>query len=139
MGFPAGYTEVFFPKLFIHTLSFLGLIKTFISSLLPHLGLQHYLQPDFSSYTDTPYRPEYPPLSAVLLREFLPVVKFEQLPGDSPQSCAVCLYELEHEEEIRTQFVPRGLQDEFDQRLWAASGISSDDYYYSEYNSVSGF
>ncbi|XP_074329512.1 brassinosteroid-responsive RING protein 1 [Apium graveolens] len=167
MGFPAGYTEVFFPKLLIHTFSLLSLLKTFLSSLLPRLGLHHYLHPTFSS-TDTPTRPEYPPLSAVLLREFLPVVKFQQLPNDSPQSCAVCLYDLQHDEEIRllsncnhifhrgcldrwmdhdqktcplcrTQFVPRGLQDEFDQRLWAASGICSDDFYYSDYNSVSGF
>ncbi|KAK7844757.1 e3 ubiquitin-protein ligase rha1b [Quercus suber] len=83
-----------------------------------------------------------------------------------PESCAVCLYEFDGEDEIRwlrnckhifhracldrwmdhdqktcplcrTQFVPEEKQDEFNQRLWAASGVS--DFYteYSEYNSSS--
>ncbi|KAG8477443.1 hypothetical protein CXB51_030870 [Gossypium anomalum] len=118
MGFPVGYTEVFLPKLFVHMLWFL------VSS-------------DF---------------------EELVVV------GDPPESCAVCLYEFEGGEEIRwlrncrhvfhracldrwmdhdqktcplcrTPFVPDELQDEFNQRLWAASGVGG---LHSEYVSVPG-
>lgn len=166
MGFPTGYTQVFFPKLFIHLLSLLGLIRTLISTTLSHMGLQDFLQQEHFSYHDNPTI-LYPPLSATLIRELLPVVKFEEVSGESPQSCAVCLYEVEEGEEIRwlsnckhifhmecldrwmdhdqktcplcrTNFVPFGLQDVFNQRLWDACGIN-DDYYNSEYNSVSAF
>ncbi|KAM7508631.1 hypothetical protein LguiA_019084 [Lonicera macranthoides] len=166
MGFPLGYTEVFLPKLFIHILSFLGFLRKSISFLFNFLGLSDFLEPN-TPLPDTPTRmPEYPPLSAVLIRELLPVVKFEDIAdaGELPESCAVCLYEFEGGEEIRwlanckhifhrscldrwmdhdqktcplcrTPFVPRDLQDEFNQRLWAASGIND---FYSDYNSISG-
>ena len=39
-------------------------------------------------------------ISALLIRESLPVVKFSEL-VDPPESCAVCLYEFEGEDEIR--------------------------------------
>ncbi|MBA0680225.1 hypothetical protein Goari_011936, partial [Gossypium aridum] len=102
----------------------------------------------------------------LLIREILPVIKYEELVvvGDPPESCAVCLYEFEGGEEIRwlrncrhvfhracldrwmdhdkktcplcrTSFVPDELQDEFNQRLWAASGIAD---FYGEYSSVPG-
>ncbi|KAH8516851.1 hypothetical protein H0E87_004986 [Populus deltoides] len=69
----------------------------------------------------------YPPLSAALIREILPVIKFEDLvTGDGgccdlPESCAVCLYEFEGEDEIRNSFVHDETQEEFNQRLWAAN------------------
>ncbi|KAJ6955405.1 hypothetical protein NC652_006735 [Populus alba x Populus x berolinensis] len=98
----------------------------------------------------------YPPLSAALIREILPVIKFEDLvTGDGgccdlPESCAVCLFEFEGEDEIRwlknckhifhracldrwmdhdrktcplcrNSFVPDEMQEEFNQRLWAAN------------------
>ncbi|CAK9156742.1 unnamed protein product [Ilex paraguariensis] len=165
MGFPVGYTEVFLPKLFIHTLSLLGFIRTLIFSLFRFLGLSDFLEPDVSFLENTTQRPENPPLSAILIREILPVVKFEDLTdagaGDLPESCAVCLYEFECGEEIRwltnckhifhracldrwmdhdqqtcplcrTPFVPHDLRDEFNQRLWAASGISQDFYGYED-------
>lgn len=167
MGFPVGYTEVFLPKLFIHILSILGFIRTFIFSLFRFLGLSDFLEPEPQFYHNPTRMSEHPPLSAVLTRELLPVVKFKDLPvltGDPPESCAVCLYEFEEEEEIRcltnckhifhrgcldrwmdhdqstcplcrTPFVPRDLQDEFNKRLWAASGITD---FYGEYSSVSG-
>ncbi|KAK2978498.1 hypothetical protein RJ640_006197 [Escallonia rubra] len=170
MGFPAGYTEVFLPKLLIHALSLLGLIRNIISSLFRFLGLPDFLEPDFYPFPENPTSMlEHPPLSAVLIREFLPVVKFGDLPsgagaGEPPERCAVCLYEFECGEEIRwlsnckhifhrscldrwmdhdqktcplcrTPFVPRDLQDEFDQRLWAASGFSD---VHSEYSAVYG-
>lgn len=166
MGFPTAYTQVFFPKLFIHLLSLLGLIRALISAILAHLGLRHFLQQDHFPYHENPII-LYPPVSATLIRELLPVVKFEEARGESPQGCAVCLYEVEEGEEIRwlsnckhifhmgcldrwmdhdqktcplcrTNFVPFGLQDVFNQRLWDACGIN-DDYNNSEYNSVPVF
>ncbi|KAA8520658.1 hypothetical protein F0562_014914 [Nyssa sinensis] len=127
-----------------------------------------FLEPE-APFIEHPTRiPEYPPVSAILIRELLPVVKFEDLDvagsRDLPESCAVCLYEFEVGEEIRwlanckhifhrscldrwmdhdqktcplcrTPFVPHDMQDEFNQRLWAASGATE---FYGEYTSISG-
>ncbi|XP_021906286.1 E3 ubiquitin-protein ligase RHA1B [Carica papaya] len=167
MGFPVGYTEVFLPKLFVHTLSLLGFIRNLIFSLFHYLGLSDFLETD-TVWPENPTRmPDTPPVSALLIREILPVIKFEDLTGisgDPPESCAVCLYEFEGGEEIRwlrncrhifhracldrwmdhdqktcplcrTPFVPDEMQDEFNQRLWAASGVTD---FYSEYSSVPG-
>ena len=166
MGFPVGYTEVFLAKLFLHTLSFLGFIRKLIFSLFHFLGLSDFLETDVSWSETQAQVPEYPPVSAVLIREILPVMKFGEAVcgGDAPESCAVCLYDFEVGEEIRrltnckhifhrscldrwmdhdqktcplcrTPFVPDEMQDEFNQRLWAASGITD---FYSEYGTVSG-
>ncbi|KAG8475123.1 hypothetical protein CXB51_031979 [Gossypium anomalum] len=169
MGFPVVYTDVFVPKFFVHTLSFLGFIRNLILSLFNYLGLSDFLETD-AVWPENPTRttPLKPPVSALLIREILPVVKFEELAvvggGDSPESCAVCLCEFEGKEEIRwlknckhvfhrkcldrwmdhdqvtcplcrTSFVPDEMQAEFNQRLWAASGIVD---FYSEYGSVAG-
>ncbi|KAG5251577.1 hypothetical protein OIU76_007790 [Salix suchowensis] len=165
MGFPVGYSDVFLPKLFVHTLSFLGFIRNLILCLFTYLGLSDFLETDII-WPDNPTRmPFYPPLSAALIREILPVIKFEDLVTgnggccDLPESCAVCLYEFEGEDEIRwlknckhifhracldrwmdhdrqtcplcrNSFVPDEMQGEFNQRLWAASNDASD--FYSE-------
>ncbi|GFZ06823.1 brassinosteroid-responsive RING-H2 [Actinidia rufa] len=42
MGFPVGYTEVFLPKLFIHILSLLGLIRALTLAPLPLRGLLRF-------------------------------------------------------------------------------------------------
>ncbi|XAR70267.1 hypothetical protein NMG60_11027062 [Bertholletia excelsa] len=162
MGFPVGYTELLLPKLLLHTLFLLGLIRKLISSLLKSLGLGDFLEPDIA----WPVRPECGgsephSVSAVLIREILPVVRFSEL-VDPPESCAVCLYEFESGDEVRrlancrhifhrscldrwmdhdqrtcplcrTQFVPDDLQDAFNERLWAASGISD---FYDEYSPI---
>ncbi|KAJ4954990.1 hypothetical protein NE237_011773 [Protea cynaroides] len=93
---------------------------------------------------------------SVLIREILPVVKFEDLitagESETSDSCAVCLYEFEGREEIRrltncrhifhkscldrwmdhdqktcplcrTPFISDELQEAFNERLWAASGL----------------
>ncbi|PON68063.1 43kDa postsynaptic protein [Parasponia andersonii] len=174
MGFPVGYTEVFFPNLFLHTLSLLGFIRNLIFSLFHLLGLSEFLETDVvwptsssSSSSTATQSSENPPVSAILIRELLPVIKFRDLEtvagaGEPPESCAVCLYEFEGAEEIRwltnckhvfhracldrwmdhdqktcplcrTPFVPDEMKDEFNQRLWAASGVSD---FYSEYSSV---
>ncbi|MFS7941885.1 putative transcription factor C2H2 family [Helianthus anomalus] len=93
--------------------------------------------------------------SALLIREMLPVVKYSEL-VDPPESCAVCLYEFDAGDEIRrltncrhvfhrscvdrwmdhdqktcplcrSPFISVDLQDSFNERLWAGSGIG--DYY----------
>ncbi|KAI6707691.1 brassinosteroid-responsive RING protein 1 [Syzygium oleosum] len=162
MGFPLGYTEVFLPKLFVHALCLLGFVRHLIFSLFRSLGLSDFLDTDAASFPaeSRAARPaataESPPVSALLIREMLPVVRFESL-VDPPESCAVCLYEFEGrpEEEIRwlsncrhvfhrecldrwmdcdqdtcplcrTQFVPEDMREEFHQRLRAASGVVGD-------------
>ncbi|KAL4369009.1 hypothetical protein GQ457_05G000640 [Hibiscus cannabinus] len=170
MGFPVGYTEVFFlPTIFIRALSFLGFIRNLIVSIFNYLGLSDFLETD-TVWPENPTQitSEKPSVSALLIREILPVIKYEELvvaKGDPPESCAVCLYEFENGEEIRwlrncrhvfhracldrwmdhgqitcplcrTPFVPDELQEEFNRRLWSASGIVD---FYSEYSSVPGW
>ncbi|XVF52945.1 hypothetical protein PTKIN_Ptkin05aG0058500 [Pterospermum kingtungense] len=176
MGFPVGYSELLLPRLLLQTLSLLYYLRKFISTLFLCLGLPDFLEPDIPSWRDTsetydvdasttfassvssPTRRRSIPVSALLIRELLPVVKFSDL-VDPPESCAVCLYDFEGDDEIRrltncrhifhrncldrwmgydqktcplcrTCFVPDDMQDTFNERLWAASGISefSGDY-----------
>ncbi|KAJ9693285.1 hypothetical protein PVL29_012156 [Vitis rotundifolia] len=46
---------------------------------------------------------EYQPVSAILICEILPVMKFEEAvcSGDAPENCAVCLNDFEVGEKIR--------------------------------------
>lgn len=106
MGFPVGYTELLLPKLLLHMLSLLGFIRKLISYFFRFLGLTDFLEPDIV-WTEGSRQlvQEFQSVSAVLIREILPVVKFEELVGagsaDPPDRCAVCLYEFEGQEEIR--------------------------------------
>lgn len=166
MGFPVGYTELLLPRLFLHALSFLGFIRKFISFLFRSVGLQDFIEPDNGGWAgaDQPTRiPEFHSVSALLIREILPVVKFAEL-VDPPESCAVCLYEFEGQDEIRrltncrhifhkgcldrwmgydqrtcplcrTSFIPDDMQGAFNERLWAASGIPD---FYGEYSHITG-
>lgn len=156
MGFPVGYTDLFLPKFIIHFLTLLGFIRRLISCIFSFIGLEDLLQPEFESNAPQPEPSiQFQSLSAVLLRELLPVVKFSEL-IDPPESCVVCLYEFDGGDEIRvlsncrhvfhrccldrwmdhdrktcplcrTPFISDDLQDSFNERLWAASGIA--DYY----------
>ncbi|OMO58608.1 Zinc finger, RING-type [Corchorus olitorius] len=173
MGFPVvGYSELLLPKLLIHTFSILGFIRKFISTLFLFLGLPDFLEPDIPwretaetdaslSASTTPTRRRSTPVSALLIRELLPVVKFSDL-VDPPESCAVCLYDFEVEDEIRrltncrhifhrscldrwmgydqktcplcrTCFVPDDMQETFNERLWAASGIPE---FFGDYSQI---
>ncbi|XP_027343965.1 E3 ubiquitin-protein ligase RHA1B [Abrus precatorius] len=151
MGFPVGYTELLFPKLLLHLFSLFVLIRKLISTLFGFMGLHHFLEPDITWPESSTRIPEFESVSAILIREILPVVKFGEL-VDPPESCAVCLSEFEENDEIRrlancrhifhrgcldrwmgydqrtcplcrTPFVPEDMQALFNQRLWAASGI----------------
>ncbi|KAJ8431056.1 hypothetical protein Cgig2_027111 [Carnegiea gigantea] len=174
MGFPAGYTEILVPKLLINTLFILSLIRTLISALLRVMGLSDFLDPDAdwatrpepdSTATHYQYQPSCASVSATLIREMLPATRFGDVIAESgpslvpvPESCAVCLYEFEEDDEIRrlrncshmfhrscvdrwidhdrktcplcrTSLIPDELQEAFNQSLWAASGIPE---FYSE-------
>nr|XP_043607843.1 brassinosteroid-responsive RING protein 1-like [Erigeron canadensis] len=161
MGFPVGYTELFLPKLLIHVLTLLGLIRKIISGVFRLLGLGEFLEPDFSTDpTETESYNQFQSVSAMLLRELLTVVKYSEL-VDPPESCAVCLYEFDGGDEIRrltncrhifhrscldrwmdhdqktcplcrTPLIPDHLKDSFNEGLWAASGIGE---YYDESSS----
>ncbi|CAN1237295.1 Brassinosteroid-responsive RING protein 1 [Linum grandiflorum] len=160
MGFPIAYTEVFMPKIFVHALSFLGILRTAIVSLFTVLGLSDFIETAADN-----------PASAELIREILPIIKFEELAAEAaavPESCAVCLYDFEGADEIRwlkncrhvfhrgcldrwmdhdrstcplcrTSFVPEEMREEFDRRLWAAAAVGDVDDFYSEYSTVPVF
>ncbi|GMH00495.1 hypothetical protein Nepgr_002334 [Nepenthes gracilis] len=115
MGFPVGYTELCLPKLLIYALSFLGFLRSLISSLFRFLRLTDFLEPpddvDILVERPTGRLDEFPPLSEELVRELLPVMQFTDavastqglLGGDgvAPENCAVCLYEFEGGQEVR--------------------------------------
>ncbi|XP_052210260.1 brassinosteroid-responsive RING protein 1-like [Diospyros lotus] len=161
MGFPVGYNDLIFPKLFLHALSLLAFLRNFVFSLSRSLGFRHFPHPDVDSL---PARPGGDP--AALIRDLLPVLKFSEV-EDPPESCAVCLYEFEGGDEVRrlpncrhifhrscldpwmdhlrwtcplcrTQLLPGDLQAAFDERLSPASWISG---FHGEYSPVtsSGF
>ncbi|CAN1180939.1 Brassinosteroid-responsive RING protein 1, partial [Linum perenne] len=104
--------------------------------------------------------PSPPPPSAELIREILPVIKFEELGEAVQESSAVCLYDFEGADEIqwlkncrhvfpracldrwmdhdrstcplcRTSFVPEEMREEFDRRVWPATAGDVDDFYIS--------
>ncbi|KAK2439091.1 brassinosteroid-responsive RING protein [Trifolium repens] len=151
MGFPVGYTELLFPKLVLHLLSIFTFIRKLICIIFHYLGLPDFIEPDITWPETSTRIPEFESVSALLIREILPVVKFMDL-VDPPESCAVCLTEFEENDEIRrlancrhifhrgcldrwmgydqrtcplcrTPFIPDDMQSAFNERLWAASGI----------------
>lgn len=174
MGFPVGYPELFLPKFFLHALYLLSFVRTLLFSFLSLLGLADLLDSAAVVSPGPAASPEHHghrnlrvPVSAVLIRELLPVVKLGGGGDGAEESCAVCLYELDGGEEIRrlwncrhvfhrecvdrwmdhdqmtcplcrTPFVPEEMRDEFNQRLWAATGAPDDDLL-CEYTWVSSF
>ncbi|GAB2291023.1 hypothetical protein Dimus_025279 [Dionaea muscipula] len=127
MGFPAvGYRDIYIPKLFIYTLSILGHLRTFTSSLCDLLGFSSSLQQVQSSAgasagavdiivadDDNDHDPttEFVPFSAALIRVDLlrvtwssdAVVSAVFAGGEvapAAESCAVCMDEYELGEEV---------------------------------------
>ncbi|XP_058739909.1 brassinosteroid-responsive RING protein 1-like [Vicia villosa] len=150
MGFPIGYPELSVPNFFLYILSLLAFLRSLVTSFLSLLHLSDLLDTDFSTATVTESNSHRPTLSAILIRDFLPVVSFRELAGDSKTvECAVCLDEFSGEEEIRcmtnckhifhrtcvdrwidhdqktcplcrTHFVPCDKMEDYNQRLWKA-------------------
>ncbi|MED6112511.1 hypothetical protein PIB30_062398 [Stylosanthes scabra] len=178
MGFPVGYTEVLVPNIFLRLLTFLAALRNLVLSLFRLLGISelldttstdtyplswaqaHQAQFNRPNTTTTTTTIPIPSLSAILIREFLPVMKFSDLagagdfiPATTENGCAVCLSEFSGEDEIRcmancrhvfhsgcvdrwmdhdqrtcplcrTPFVPDHKVNEYNQRLWEASGAT---------------
>ncbi|RVW41709.1 E3 ubiquitin-protein ligase RHA1B [Vitis vinifera] len=139
-----------------------GFHQELIFSLFHFLGLSDFLETNVSWFETQTQVLKYQPVSTVLIREILPVMKF----GETVlrRRHAVCLYDFKVGEEIRrltnckhnfhrsclgrwmdhdqktyllcrTPFVPDEMQDEFNQRLWVVFGITK---FYSEYDTVFG-
>ena len=87
--------ELVMANVFLQVLSVLGFIMRLITILLCYMGFQDF----FESNITRPKRA----VSVVLMREILPVVKFSEMEMavEAAESCAVCLYEFEGEDEIR--------------------------------------
>ncbi|KAL2892139.1 E3 ubiquitin-protein ligase RHA1B [Bienertia sinuspersici] len=106
MGFPVGYTEVFIPTLFIHTLTFFTLIRKFLFTFFHFFGLSDFLESTPVAPLEEPQgiplgaSTSGPPLSAILTRELLPLVQISQEQQEK-DTCAVCLYDFSSGEEIR--------------------------------------
>ncbi|KAL8498490.1 hypothetical protein ACS0TY_021715 [Phlomoides rotata] len=104
MGFPVAYTELFLPQLLLYILTVPEFIRKFAYALLSFLGLGNFLEPETAPYlARTDFGPEQRSLSAALIRELLPVVKYSDLAEqvDLPENCVVCLYEFKGGDEIR--------------------------------------
>ncbi|KAH7664447.1 Anaphase-promoting complex (APC) subunit 11 protein [Dioscorea alata] len=119
MGFPVGYSELFLPKLLLHIVFFLGSLRKLVFWAFNSIGLADLLDTDTpwpaadQSLTHTPTslnphphpHPEFYSVSAMLIQELLPVIRFDELCSSSTyagaDSCAVCLYEFDGEAEIR--------------------------------------
>lgn len=120
MGFPVGYSELLLPKLLLQFVFFLAFLRRVISLAFDAVGLGDLLDsdapwPDPPAYIPhhgviTGYQPqELHSVSAMLIQEILPVVRFEELIAEEGEigrrlvtdGCAVCLYEIEPWEEVR--------------------------------------
>ncbi|XP_073308866.1 brassinosteroid-responsive RING protein 1-like [Primulina huaijiensis] len=155
MGFPVGYSDLCIPKTLVYLLTVLVFFRKLVCASLSLLDLRDLLEPQAPRYPSR-LEPAAEPrsVSAALIRELLPVVRFSDLSGmEPPESCAVCLYEFSGEDEIRrlrncrhvfhrscvdrwmdhdqktcplcrTLLIPEDMQQAFNERLWAASVVS---------------
>lgn len=98
MGFPVGYTELVLPKVFVQLLNVLSFIRKLITVLFCYLGLE----PEIAWPEERIMPAEIQSSRALRIGEILPVMKFSEVVDvDPPESCAVCLYEFEGDDEIR--------------------------------------
>ncbi|XP_074279833.1 brassinosteroid-responsive RING protein 1-like [Silene latifolia] len=113
MGFPVGYTDLFIPPLFLHTLTFFTLFRNLLFTLFSTLGLPAFLDPNPNpSPSSTPPTfitlhpfgndPARPPVSAVLTRELLTLVKLSDVEErEECCECSVCLSDVRKDDVIR--------------------------------------
>ncbi|KAL0923554.1 hypothetical protein M5K25_007616 [Dendrobium thyrsiflorum] len=114
MGFPLCYSELLLPKPIIQILVFVRFLQRLISSSFTAIGLGDILDSD-APLPDPPAHPDhhspsdFNSISAGLIQEILPSIRFEDLllgEGEIDHrpiadGCAVCLYGFDASEEVR--------------------------------------
>ncbi|XP_009392246.2 brassinosteroid-responsive RING protein 1-like [Musa acuminata AAA Group] len=120
MGFPVGYSELLLPRFLLHIALILGYVRRFIFRAFDAVGLGDLLDTDAPWPENTGHRnldhddhhhhhgnlqqPRFRSVSAMLIQEALPVVRYEELAAAGQHvggSCVVCLYDFEASEEVR--------------------------------------
>lgn len=108
MGILVFNSEILVPKLVLQVRYLLGFVQQFVCHIFRHLGLANLIEPDAGWADSTVQQSKFRPLTAMLIKGSLGVVKFEELRGDGrPEGCVVCLDEFDDGEEIRRLFVCR--------------------------------
>lgn len=102
MPFAISHLEIVIPKPILFALCLLGFIQNLISRLFMYLGVANFIEPDDMWSDLSVHQLIHKPLTPLLIKERLPVVRYEELAADKkPEGCAVCLDEFEGQEEIR--------------------------------------
>lgn len=102
MGFAVSRLGIVIPKPILFALCLLGFIQYLISCLFMCLGLSNIIEPDVGWSDSSVQQPKRKALAALLIKEKLPVVRFEELAVDEKHNgCVVCLEEIQGQEEIR--------------------------------------
>ncbi|GLJ06711.1 hypothetical protein SUGI_0045880 [Cryptomeria japonica] len=92
-----GSSELFFPRVILHVIYVLGFMKSAVSCLVRCVGFGGF-EPGTSSVPEQADRAEV--MTAERIRARLPVVTLGAL-AEKDIMCAVCLHDLNGEEEIR--------------------------------------
>lgn len=117
MGFPAGYSELLLlPRILLHIALILGSVRRLVFWVFHAVGLGDLVDsdapwPENSGHSQLDHHHHYHQqpsqfrsVSAMLIQEALPVVRYEELVAAGQHvggSCAVCLCEFEDAEEVR--------------------------------------
>lgn len=147
-------TEMGFSRYIVYICIILSYIQDIFLSLFRFIGIFDKVEFHYNLE-----RSQKPPISAVLTREFLVVMKFKDIMGKVlPKSCTICLEEFEQDDEIRcltncthvlhqhcldrwmdhlklncplcrTPILPLACQEEYNERLKIAIGIDFPNLY----------
>ncbi|XP_058105633.1 brassinosteroid-responsive RING protein 1-like [Magnolia sinica] len=105
MGFVVAFPHLGLPRFLLHAYYVLGFLRDLIFCLFRLLCLSHLVEsyvPVSSDASDCIQRPRFQSASAMLIRQILPVVSFEDLCMEKVMDrCLICLSEFEGGEEIR--------------------------------------
>lgn len=117
MGFPVGYSELLLPKQLLHLLLLLGYLRRFLLWAFDAVGLgdlldlgdEHLAQEHARGEHGAAEallqhrRSEFRPVTAMVIEEVLPVVRFDELEAAAcvDGDCAVCLSGIGGGDEVR--------------------------------------
>uniref|UniRef100_A0A453CKQ7 RING-type domain-containing protein n=1 Tax=Aegilops tauschii subsp. strangulata TaxID=200361 RepID=A0A453CKQ7_AEGTS len=103
MGFPVGYSELLLPKQLLHLLLLLGYLRRFLLWAFDAVGLGDLLDLGDDALLLQHRRPEFRPVTAMVIEEVLPVVRFDELEAAAcvDGDCAVCLSGIGGGDEVR--------------------------------------